>query len=492
MTQWTRTFKQNSNARPAWAAAVAAGNRLYEVGKRWDDAAHGVNAKLVFPEGTNGGGLYSGTDGTFSAFHDSYGGAVFVPDMGPHGAMVFGGTGEGIIAEQLAMWRINDDDPAWDVFQQPSYQLTAGAAASAGASWYYNPTEYAALPALKKIPWSAGTGSPEGAWEATWDRTFPIGRAGWIIPGLCGDSELGNSRPMAFRYNYPVYIPASMTGWGAGAIVINDRSWHGSFGGNSGPPLGVSAADWYVAGNVWPSGRKKHRLFAMNVVTRQWSVIGTIPDFVNSYIGNIQQPYAFVDVAAKRVYYTAAYAGHECLYYADFSAGAGAVTMSGLPVSLIESDGQADFSQSHSNADLFVGATGTALAGKKLYFFKNAFNRLGVIDLVGNEKIDLNVSSPPPAGNWIFSVDHANARVFITVKKSGTNTVTCTKFDIPSAHGTAGAYTLTTVSVDMNGITLEAAAGDIPYGSRGHYLDSLGGLVLLTQRYGKTLAFRPE
>ncbi len=79
MTQWTRTFKQNSNARPAWAAAVAAGNRLYEVGKRWDDAAHGVNAKLVFPEGTNGGGLYSGTDGTFSAFHDSYGGAVFVP-----------------------------------------------------------------------------------------------------------------------------------------------------------------------------------------------------------------------------------------------------------------------------------------------------------------------------------------------------------------------------------------------------------------------------
>ena len=492
----TRMF---TPAWPAWYASVLQANSgvfpsntLYSVGARWDDATNSFNAKEVWPEGTYAGGslLYAGTDGTFPPMVNAYGGSVYVPELGKFGTMVFGNTGENVIQEQLALWSISNDAPAYDVFQNPSYQLTASAATAAGASWYYNVADYNALAPAKQMPWSAGTGNLQTTWASAWDKTFPVGIANWVIPAKVGISELGSQRPISFRYNGNVYIPPAMTGISAGAILVNDASWHGPFNGNRGPiPDGVTPAQWFT--DLWPSGRQKFWIYALNVQTKVWTAIVPVPDFIeNSHNYNIAHPYAFVDTAAKRVYYTGGQAGNLVLTYVDFSAGISGVTMGGPTA--VAGAGGSDFSSSHSNIDLFIGTSGV-LNGAKLYYYKNGNNRLGVLDLVANTCYDLVLANPPPtSGNWWMALDQANAMVYITIKDPVGNTVTLWKFAIPSTPGTAASYTVIgPTTVNMNGVTLETALGNAPYGHRHQLLPGLG-VVLLTQRYGNMLAFRPN
>jgi hypothetical protein len=152
--------------------------------------------------------------------------------------------------------------------------------------------------------------------------------------------------------------------------------------------------------------------------------------------------------------------------------------------------GDGGFSQSQSSSEMFIGTAGS-LAGKKLWYFKNGFGRLGLIDVGENTIYDLDVTSPPPAGTWRFSTDQQNARIFISVVDFSGNTVTSTKFSIPDTPATAASYSLSTTSVSMNGVTMESATQGYAYGERAKYISSLGGVILINQRFGKMLAYRP-
>ncbi len=472
---------------PEWAQQVVANpGKLFDVGG--PASAMCQEDSFVWPETTFGGGLYHGTDGTFSAFWDAYGSMVFVPELGPRGTLVFGGTGEGVIAEQLACWDAGAASPVWAPFQHPKYATSDSQAAAMGTTWYYNPAECEALKASNPsriIPWAPGTGAAEGDWQLGWDKQFPVGRAGWIITGKTPDSELGDHRPMAFRYNYPQYVPPSMTGWEAGAIITTQRAWGGSFNGHNGPPYGVTPADWFTS--AWPSGRRKHWAHAMNVKTKQWSVLpAPVPDFVNSY-QNLLVPEAFVDEARKRVYYTANHNGKHSLYYCDLSDGIAGATWSG-PAPMADA-AEGGSSHSHSNGAQCRVASGPN-AGKLLYYLKDGFNRLGLIDPQAMVVHSLNVANPPPAGGWQFGYDAATNRVHITVRSG--SSITCSQFEIPDDPANGAAYAISTESIDLNGVTLEAATLGYPYGARGRYHSQLGGLVLLNQRYGKMLAFKPR
>jgi hypothetical protein len=66
------------------------------------------------------------------------------------------------------------------------------------------------------------------------------------------------------------------------------------------------------------------------------------------------------------------------------------------------------------------------------------------------------------------------------------------RFTIPTDPTVTGNYSVSMTQIALNGIPLEAAGDAAPwlYGERTKYLDSLG-VILLTQRYGKMLAYRP-
>jgi hypothetical protein len=507
MTQYTRTISRitTTPSVPQWYRDILTANggtfptnKLYEVGKRWDDPVDGFNVKerAIWDtfDTTYGGGLYNGTDGTFSVLHDAYGGSVYVPELGAYGTMVFGSTGENVIIEQLESWSMSDDDPAWNVFQAPSYAQTAAAATTRGASAYYSPGDFAALQASKPgniAPWGPGTGDTEtgGGWNVSWDRTFPVGRGGWIIgtgpgnTGKVGISELGNNRPMSFRYNTNVYIPPAMTGTGVGAILVNDRSFHGWFAGSRGPQVGITPSQWFS--DVWPSGRQKFYLYAMNVQTKAWTPVIAIPD----YIDTTAQSYAnvaagFVDPTTKRAYYFGVNSGTVVTYYADFSAGIAGATVSG--VTPILGAGGA-WMGGVSNTPLFVGTSG-ALTGRKLWYYRTAGGHLAMYDVVANTAYDLNVASPPPSlgVGWMMGVDQANARVYIMDRSA--SGITVSKFDIPSAPEVAANYSISTTPVNMNGLTPETVANG-PYGDRNYFIPGLG--MFLNPRTGKMLFLKP-
>ena len=518
MTQWTRTIgRQITNLLPQWRQNMTQVNTLYQVGTGWGGASatSGVNATFQWPinpatgqpDTTYGGALYAGLNGTFDHHWDTEGGSVFIPEIGPYGMMVFGGTGEGIIVNQLVGWPLSDDNPSFSAWQQPYYTMSEADAAANGASWYYNPAEYNALQASNPnriIPHQVGTGSSEGNWGTTvWDKQFPVGRAGWIIRGKGGPSELGRNTPYFFRYNMGAYVPASMTGASAGALVVNERSFHGSFGSSSGPPANVTAAEWWLPSKITPGGGRKFYLFARDVLgggTPQWSVIAEVPDFVTTYSGNVSHPHAFVDRASRRLYYTAHALNSLCLYWADFSAGMGAVTMGG-PVAMSGANGVgADIGQSHSHTDLFVGTSGV-LAGRKLYYYRNGLGRLGMIELGSTNRIyDLTgaVGLPSTGLVWFFAIDQANARIIITTRtrpmSSTPNTVsTCTWYSCPiPSDPTVGAnYTFTPTVVNMNGLVFDRGVlADWPCGHRARYHPELG-VILLTNRSGPMMAYRP-
>jgi hypothetical protein len=488
MTQWNRKMGgqiTGTSLLPAWRAGMGAVNTLYEVGYAWNDATHGLVPKYVWPETDKGGYLYSGTDGTDSAFHAAYGAGILVPELGTYGTMVYGATGEGVIIDQLSSWALSDANPEWNVFQQPVYVTTEADAITANADWYYNPTAYGALDAAYKVP---ENDVAMAAWIAAWDKNFPIGWRNWVMRRKYRTSLTGNNRPHFFRYDMPCYIPPAMSGGSAGSIIVNSRGTiYGPF--PQGPfPTGGSAIDWYE--DIWAT-RRKHYLWAMNVQTKVWTRLpNSLPDMSPGYDALIH-PMSVVDTANKRVYYSSYIGSDLATYYANFSAGQAAMTVT-APSALTAVGGGADcdFSTNH----VFCVPQSGALAGKRLWFFRSNAGpqRLGLIDLDANTVRTLYIPELPVAGEWWgWAYNAASNRVYI-ITKSTASGVKCYHFVIPDNYTNAASYAVSLQTISLGGVTLEAEADAKvwQYGQRTCYHPALG-VILMTQVYGKMLAFRP-
>jgi len=469
-------------ATPSWVQDMTNTNMVYAVGEAPSSALAG---KIIWPSEGAENTLYTGTDANYLYMHYGYGGSLFMGDVGANGTMVFGYTGEATFCEQMTSFGLAD--AGWSFFQQPLYATSLSEAVAMDADWYYNVADFNALPSSRKVP----RGSGESSWIAGWDKGFPIGYVNWVMRRKSQSTFLGNNRPHWFRYGMPAYVPANATGTGSGAIVVNSRGTiYGPF--SQGPkPSGLSEGDWFA--NVWPSGNHKHYLYAMNVGTKQWSRLEPpIPD--RNRGSNIEpyHPQSVWDAANKRIYYTA-YDSDNAVYWADLSNGLLGMTWGG-PTNLTSIGGAAlAMLGDDGNSILCVPSSGS-LAGRRLWFFKaNNYSTptLGLIDLDRNNLYRLTAAGLPSTGEvWGFGYNAATNIVFITTK--GSAGVRSYRFPIPSDPTSAANYSISMTPLGFApGVSLEAGeAVTKQLGQRSNYLSSLG-IILMTQRTGKMLAYKP-
>ncbi len=473
---------------PAWRSAMTSTNTIYAIG---DAPSSVLPGRIQWPSiGAENRLESGGSDNNPLYLASGYGGSVYAPELGPWGTMILGSTGEHSLTEQLISFGLGDANPTWNFLQQPLYATSASEADAYNADWYYNPTEYNNLPAWRRLDYAADAGVT-ASWLSTWagnGKSFPIGYDGWIARrkyGANGGSTvLGNNRPHWFRYSMPCYVPASMTGTGAGAILVNSQGTiYGPF--NSAPvPAGASDADWYA--ETWPSGARKCWLHAMNVNTRQWTRLAApVPSAAKVF--GIALPQSAVDTAYKRVYYAtnSSNGGNWALYYADFSGGLFGVTMSG-PTNLTNLSGE---TATRYNSILCVPSSG-ALAGRRLWYFQDNVNSaLILIDIDTNTLRRLSVANLPTNGaEWRFGYDAVNNLVYMTTVEG--SAVQCRRFAIPADYTNAAAYSVQTLSINMNGSSIEGGANLSAYGQRSAFLPGLG-VILVPQKTNRTLAFRP-
>jgi len=477
--QATSTLPEAST--PTWRTAMVDTDKVYEIGA----APTGLSATVSWPAaGSSSLLMNNGGDNNPWRLHASYGGSVFVPELGAYGTMIFGSTGEATISNQLTAFPFSESSPTWAWFQQPDYPISEAEAIAADADMYYSAADYAALASGKKID-SVG----EATFSSTWDKTFPVGVSNWVIRRKLTDSLTGDSRPWFFRYEMPVYIPPAMTGEAAGAIVVTSLGTiYGPF--SQGPaPTGTADADWFA--DVWGSGRRKHYLWAMNVSTKVWTRLAAVPDFApNSSV--VMLPLACVDEDAARVYYWLISDSNNSLLYADFSSGSASMTVSS-PAAMTDTSGGA--APSLAGGCVLCHITTGALAGKKLWYMKDQSSAsLLLIDIGANTMRKLTITGLPSTGLfWIFSWDAANQRLILTTKSSGAG-VTSYRIPIPTDYTNAAAYTVTSQALTLDtGVTLESTADSFPWqsGDRGILLPSLG-TIQLTQADGKMLAYIPS
>lgn len=468
---------------PAWLASMNAPNTLYGVGEIPSDVLPG---RIQWPgAGANNRLESGGSDNNPLYLTSGYGGSVFVPELGPWGTMIFGATGEHSVTEQLLSFGLSEDSPSWRFFQQPLYATSAAEADTFNADWYFNQAEFDAMASWQKLEYNADS-QTSADWLSTWathGKSFPIGYDGWIARRKygagAGSTLLGNTRPHWFRYSMPCYLPPSLTGDGAGALLVNSQGTiYGPY--NSGPiPSGASDADWYA--ERWPSGARKDWLYAMNVETKEWT---RLPEPVpsSSSVYGVAYPQSAVDAANRRVYYVTN-GGNWALYYADLSAGLRGMTMA-APTDLINTSGETAVLY---NSILCVPSAG-GLAGRRLWFFQDAVSSaLILIDIDANTMRRLPVANLP-GGNWRFGYDQANNVVYLTTVDSAVN---CSRFVIPDDFTNAAAYSVETLSLNMNGHSVEAGANLSGYGQRSMFLNGLG-VILVPMKTEQLLAFRPN
>lgn len=470
---------------PAWRRAMTDTGKVYEVG----DAPSVAASSIVWPGGSQDNSLHGSGDSNWHYMHYGYGGSVYAHDLGAYGSMIFGTPGEATLTEQKTIFTLSDNVPTWQWFQQPDFQLTSAGAIAEEADWYRPgaaSAEYLALSAAKKI-----TPADPGAWGLTWDGTFPVGYEGWIMRRKWSKSFCGKQISHWFRYHMPAYIPASMTGTGAGAVLMNSRSFiYGPFASGHGPkPSTVADADWFA--DVWGTGRRKHYLTAQDVVTKVSQRIEVpIPDFVQ-YSGDVTTCQSAVDLANKRVYYLDVNSGSLALYYADFTSGIAGMTWSG-PTNVVDHAGGPATSQV-SNMCLAVPTSGPN-AGRLLLFSKEegAANLL-LLDITNNAMWRLtNAGFPSNDTQWAFSYDPVTNRLFITKKGVGGTAVTSTVMTIPTDPTSGANYSPTTTTLSFaSGVSLESGyEATWQYGGRSSFIPTLG-VIFMTQYTGKMLAYRP-
>jgi hypothetical protein len=454
-------------------------NTLYEIGglpSVADDA-------LTWPSaGAENFLMNGGSDSNAAYLHYSFGAGVRVP-----GGVIFGSTGEANITNQLTKLTLSADAPAWGMFTQPEYPTSEAEAVTMDSDWYYSAADYAALPSGDKID-----GVGEAAFSAAWDGTFPVGHLNWVIRRkYTSGGPTGESRPWFFRYQMPVYIPPAMTGTATGAIITtNFGTIYGPFSQGAIPGGGGASTDTNWFADVYGSGRRKKYLWATDVSTGVAQRLSAeMPDVGNQ--GVVNMPVAMVDGANKRIYYWLVSSSNNALMYADFSAGLAGVTFSGPTAMTDLSSGTAP--SLGSNGVFCVPASGPN-AGKRLYFCREQSSQEFVlIDIDANTIRNLAVSGVPGSGDWwCWGYHTASNTVFITTK-SVADGVRCYRFVIPTDYTNAANYSVTMDTIAMNGISLESAGdtGPYQYGDRTDLLDEYG-VLLLTQKFNKAVAFRPS
>ncbi len=466
---------------PAWRQAMQNATTLYPV---MTDPWNSLAASLTWPGGVWPETMYGGAFdfiGAIRDVHSGYGSGLYLDDVGPFGTLVYTGTGENVFGEQMTAIAISADAPVWAWWQLPGFPLSDAEATATDSDWWYDVsgTTYAAIPANRRI-------GNDFAMAPGWDGQFPVAyQPNWVLRRKARLTLLGG-RPHKARYHMPCYVPASMTGTGTGAILINQEGFAGPYQGKDGMPRGVTASQ-YLA-DVDENGQQKFFIHAMNVTTKEWSRLPawhlTVQD--NTYAW-VDDPYPFVDRAAKRVYYHAL--GKS--YFVDLSAGLTAATTSPITQHTLVG---ADFSPDFSFGMVSLEADPH---GRRLQYLKvSGSNEVVLVDLTGHTLFRLQLSGLSINGRGGMSYDPGRERVYVVWNDAGTPRFAWWAVP-PGQPGEGGAndptvqsnYTVTTETLQLGpGVT--GVDSNYLYGKRTVYVPTLD-VVLWTQNDLPLMAFRP-
>lgn len=512
--QYHRIGKQVTNTLPTWYTSIANANggsfptgKVFAVGETPGSVLPGrISPPSLWGDASTNPLEWGGSDGNAYYMTKGYGGSVYVPDLGTYGTLIFGSTGEHSLTEQLTSFNLSENNPSWQFYQQPKYatnNLTGGSANAESADtlnadWYYNPTDFGNLPAAQQLNWNAQDAAA-GSWYSSWvsrGKPYPFGYAGWVARRPYGANNgstiLGSSRPQFFRYNMPCYIPASMTGTGDGAIIVNSLGTiYGPY--NQGPIIsGAAEADFFA--ETWGvGGPRKNWLYAMNVRTKVWQRLSVpIPNGFG-YKDDIGNPHSAVDVVNKRIYYTTVIGGNRGVYYADFTNGLSNITIPSSPPAYTDRTG--GFTVAYNS--IFCAPISGPLSGRKLLYIQDLNNNALILHDLDNNTIDrLSITGLPSGeGYYRMGFDKSTNSILITTVVSA-SVINCRSYVIPSTPTNTAGYTVTNRTPVMNGNSVEVDGyGSVLIdsccsGQRCEYIPNLG-VIFVPMVTQKALVFKP-
>lgn len=504
MTQWTRTIgRQVTNSLPAWVSAISTSNTLYKIA---GNPTTDMSGQIIWPSGSqppHWGGDY--------LQHAGFGAAVYVADGGAYGTMVYCGTGEDVFNTHLTSLPLSNATVTWQVYQQPYYALTQAEAQTQDGDWYYNPSAEDSFTASRP---NAAMNVPPGVYSlSSWDKTFPVTLAGkgWVQWRKVKQT-LGKNQPIRLRYNTPTFVPASMTGTGAGAIIAFDDNFAGPLRGSNGMPENIS--NYYNSGaaynpgdyaqDLMPNGDLALRFRAMNTSTKVWTTLAPLHRPVQAG-SDITRGHAFVDTVAKRVYY--AMAGKSL--YLDLSGGLAGATVS-APVSMTLNPSNGTFSFDVNSG---AGPCEGHPQGRKLVFVKwglygadpSDSTKLLLLDHDATAMFILDFAAvgfnmlPSPGQMLDFGFGYnpaagSNGTLYLTYRKRFTTEYYLAKFPLPNDPTNVANYTGSfapsrTLLPAAGGATLETAGYGNPFGDSRCYVPSLN--VILWPHQTQVFAFKP-
>ena len=295
MASYTRRISRigsvDTGQPPAWRQAMVQTDRLYYVSTTapgWTGDALNTPVPTHFGPNDQDTGYGAGWD-----VMTGYSSGTLLEDIGgPWGTMVYGTGGHTRLQNQLLGLNLSPDAPSFSWWQQPQYQT----AAVNGAELYYNPTEFAALPANRKILADESV--------ARWDGGFPVGYDGWIYPAKMTTGQMGNNCPHGFRYATTCFVPASVTG--GDSLYFASLGPQGPFA-QSWKPLDGAANDWVKPEALFSGSLYRRSAFYFkNTRTGAWTEHKWQPD-IRLYGFTQQQCGVFRDL--KRVYISGDEAG---------------------------------------------------------------------------------------------------------------------------------------------------------------------------------------
>ena len=499
MTQYSRRVGAlRTNALPAYTSTTTDANKLYAFGQ----VTSVLDNMLVWPGGggaipnMNGGG-----DGSPAQQHRGWGSCWYVPDFGTHGAMVFGRTGEFTMENQRTY--IDMATGNWGIWDQPFCCLTEASAATADADYYYNLADYNAI---KNSRGSAGIVYGSAApynytnWGDTeWDGTFPVGlplstQEGWVQRRKLTGNNFGNGVVARYRYNNHATIPASWTGLGCAALLINPRVLGGPFQGSVQLPLGLTdASRWHA--QMTAGGQTKHFLSYQRLDTKAKALITTahLPDSFSGYTGDT---HCWLDSRNKRAYFMFRI-GALAAWYADFSNGIAGMTIS-TPVAFTRIN---DYDMIPSDSANH-GSTDGHRDGRRLIYFmshNSTASHLVLLDMDGNT---LRLLTPIPGLTWQsapgtdinlgFNYDPAS-NVMRIAEQTQTGEVYVHSFEIPADPLVASNYSVSRVQLSKApGAAVDTTQWIRMFGERPLIQGYIGGRVVIPQYANKPLTFKPS
>jgi hypothetical protein len=475
MATYTRTISRintvDDGQMPAWRRAMAQKDRLYFVSA----AAPGwTGGTLEKPLPTHFGPGEEDTE--YGAGWDvlsGYSSGTWLEDVGgPWGTMVYGTGGHTRFQNQLLGLNLSTDAPSFSWWQQPQFQT----AAVSGAEVYYNPAEFDALPAQRKIPTNESL--------ANWDKGFPAGFDGWIYPRKLTTGQMGHNCPHGFRYATTCFVPASVTG--GDSLYFATLGPQGPFA-QSFMPTGGALADWVQPDALFNGGHSRRMpYYFKNTRTGAWSEHKWQPD-LNVYGFTGQQCGVFRDL--RRIYISADEAGGTAgWWYIDLSNG-----LAGMQ--------RSEWVRPSSNAAPNRYACGAWTdghpSGRHMVYFPDLLNTAGLVlqDFDTNQQHRLNIGKgleiPTSSERIGMSYDAINHRILVLMVDAQSQSMYYYAIGIPADPLNAGAYTVSRTTLEVDD---PAMAAQLPnattFTRKTHLLPRLGVILVPFGRH-RMLSFVP-